>query len=97
MWGQEVNIREQQDAFDFFISMTDQIDEHLKKCQKKTIFNSVFDGTFSNQFICKDCPHRYERDEAFLGLNFPVKSCNLQESMAQFVKDELLDGDNSYF
>jgi ubiquitin C-terminal hydrolase len=32
----------------------------------------------------------------FLGLNLPVKSGNLQESLAQFVKDELLDGENSY-
>ena len=58
MWGQEVNIREQQDAFDFFISMTDQIDENLKKMTKEPIFKNVFEGTFSNQFICKDCPHR---------------------------------------
>ena len=39
---------------------------------------------------------RYERDEAFLGLNLPIKSGNLQDSLQQFVKDELLDGDNSY-
>ena len=28
--GQTVNIREQQDAFDFFQALIDQIDEHLK-------------------------------------------------------------------
>ena len=59
MWGQEVNIREQQDAFDFFISMTDQIDEHLKKIKKEPVFKNIFEGTFSNQFICKDCPHKF--------------------------------------
>lgn len=59
MWGQEVNLREQQDAFDFFISLTDQIDEHLKKTKREQVFKSVFEGTFSNQFICSDCPHRY--------------------------------------
>ncbi len=42
MWGQEVNLREQQDAFDFFISMTDQIDEHLKKINREPIFKSCF-------------------------------------------------------
>lgn len=41
--------------------------------------------------------NRYEREEVFLGLNLPVKSGNLQESLLQFVKDELLDGDNCYF
>ena len=58
MWGQEVNLREQQDAFDFFISLTDQIDEHLKKMKREPIFKNIFEGTFSNQFICTDCPHR---------------------------------------
>jgi ubiquitin carboxyl-terminal hydrolase 9/24 len=96
MWGQEVNIREQQDAYDFFISMTDQIDEYLKKMNKEPIFKNILEGTFSNQFICTDCPHRYEREEAFLGLNLPIKSGNLEESLLQFVKDELLDGENAY-
>ena len=30
LWGQEVNIREQQDAFEFFTDLTDQTDEYLK-------------------------------------------------------------------
>lgn len=96
MIGQEVNIREQQDAFDFFMSLADQIDESLKKQKKIQIFKRYFEGTLANQFICKDCPHKYEREEVFFGLNLDVKSGDLQNSFAQFVKDELLDGDNSY-
>ena len=30
LWGQPVNVREQQDAYDFFCNLTDQVDEHLK-------------------------------------------------------------------
>ena len=30
LWGQPVNVREQQDAYDFFCNLTDQIDEKLK-------------------------------------------------------------------
>ena len=30
LWGQPVNVREQQDAFDFFCNLTDQVDERLK-------------------------------------------------------------------
>lgn len=30
LWGDPVNIREQQDAFDFFQALIDQIDEQLK-------------------------------------------------------------------
>lgn len=73
MWGQEVNLREQQDAFDFFISLTDQIDEHLKKMKRATIFKNIFEGTFSNQFICTDCPHRLL--ENFLILNLYLSRC----------------------
>ena len=94
-----INIHEQQDAFDFFISLTDQIDEYiLKDLKKKPVFKSIFQGTYSNQFICQDCDHSYDRQEEFLALNLPVKTfSNLEQSMAQFVKDELLNGDNSYF
>lgn len=30
LWGHPVNIREQQDAFEFFTNLTDQLDEFLK-------------------------------------------------------------------
>ncbi len=34
--------------------------------------------------------------KAFTGLNLIIKADNLQDSLAQFVIDELLEGDNSY-
>ncbi|XP_078316796.1 ubiquitin carboxyl-terminal hydrolase 24-like [Crassostrea virginica] len=62
LWGQTVNIREQQDAFDFFQALIDQIDEHLKKNGKTELFKRKFQGIFSDQKICKDCPHRFKGD-----------------------------------
>ncbi|XP_070196439.1 ubiquitin carboxyl-terminal hydrolase 24-like isoform X2 [Littorina saxatilis] len=97
LWGQTINVREQQDAFDFFQAITDQIDEHMKKIGKEEIFKSKFQGKFSDQKICKDCPHRYEREEDFIALNLTVKNATLQDSLDQFVKGELLEGDNAYF
>ncbi len=35
LWGQPVNVREQQDAFDFFCNLTDQVDEQLKVSRLK--------------------------------------------------------------
>lgn len=32
-----------------------------------------------------------------MALNLTVKSDNLEESLSQFVKGELLEGDNAYF
>ena len=40
---------------------------------------------------------RYEREETFNALNLAVKSGTLQESLQQFVREEIMDGDNSYF
>ncbi|XP_077980970.1 ubiquitin carboxyl-terminal hydrolase 24-like [Glandiceps talaboti] len=97
LWGQPVNVREQQDAFEFFTDLTDQLDEYLKKQNHKELFKPKFQGIFSDQKICKDCPHRYEREEPFFALNLTVKSQNLESSLEQFVRGEILEGDNAYF
>ncbi|CAH1774066.1 unnamed protein product [Owenia fusiformis] len=97
LWGQVVNVREQQDAFDFYTALTDQLDEHLKKIGRDQIFKKKFGGIYSDQKICQDCPHRYEREEPFFALNLTVKNATLEDSLDQFVMGELLDGDNAYF
>lgn len=92
-----MNVREQQDAFEFFTQVVDQVDEFLVKHQRPKIFSTKFEGVFSDQKICQGCPHRYEREETFMALNLTVKCNNLQESLDQFVKGELLEGDNAYY
>ena len=39
---------------------------------------------------------RFEQEEAFFALNVTVKNATLQDSLDQFVKGEILDGDNAY-
>ncbi|XP_037071034.1 ubiquitin carboxyl-terminal hydrolase 24-like [Pollicipes pollicipes] len=95
--GQPINVREQQDAYEFFTHLLDQVDEQLRRIQREPVFQQVFEGTFCDQKICQDCPHRYEREETFNALNLAVKSGSLQESLQQFVREEIMDGDNSYF
>ena len=97
LFGQPVNVREQQDAFEFFTQIVDQVDEYLKEKEKPKIFSKKFEGVFSDQKICHGCPHRYEREQTFMALNLTVKSNNLQESLDQFVKGELLEGENAYY
>lgn len=91
MWNKELYVREQQDAYEFFTSLVDQLDEHLKVIQtssvvkvpaqnlealvfviislimklfleqkmgREQIFKNTFQGIYSDQKICKDCPHR---------------------------------------
>uniref|UniRef100_A0A4W3HTX5 Ubiquitin carboxyl-terminal hydrolase 24 n=1 Tax=Callorhinchus milii TaxID=7868 RepID=A0A4W3HTX5_CALMI len=98
MWNKELYVREQQDAYEFFTSLIDQLDEHLKKLGREQFFKNTFQGIFSDQKICKDCPHRYEREEAFMALNLGVTSCqSLDISLDQFVRGEVLEGGNAYY
>ncbi|KAJ6662583.1 hypothetical protein lerEdw1_011720 [Lerista edwardsae] len=98
MWNKELYVREQQDAYEFFTSLIDQMDEYLKKIGRDQIFKNTFQGIYSDQKICKDCPHRYEREEAFVALNLGVTSCqSLEISLDQFVRGEILEGSNAYY
>lgn len=98
MDGQPVNVREQQDAFEFYTRLTEQVDDYLKSGRRESVFAQRFEGVYSIQRICQDCPHRYEREEPFLALNLTVTKCHdLQDSLDQFIKGELLEGDNAYF
>lgn len=52
----------------------------------------------SNTGFTKSIFYRYEREEPFLALNLTVTKCHdLQDSLDQFVKGELLEGDNAYY
>ena len=95
-FGQQINPREQQDAFEFFNQLVDQVDEYLSKKGMPKVFSRKFSGLYLDQKICQGCPCRYEREATFTGLNLPIKSGSLRESLDQFVKGELLEGDNKY-
>lgn len=57
--GQKVKLREQQDAFEFFNTLVDSVDEGLKAYSAKPVLSNIFGGSFADQKICKGCPHRY--------------------------------------
>lgn len=93
-----MNLREQHDAYEFFNSLVDSIDEGLKSLGLTPIISKVLGGTFADQKICKGCPHRYSREEPFTALNVDIRNHqNLQESLEQYVKGDLLEGANAYY
>ena len=53
-----MNLREQHDALEFFNSLVDSLDEALKAYGSSATFGKVLGGSFADQKICKDCPHR---------------------------------------
>jgi len=96
--GEPVNLRDQQDAVEFLNTIVDNLDEALKTLNLPQICSNVLGGAFADQKICKDCPHRYSREEAFTLLSVDIRhSQNLKESLELYVQGELLDGPNAYF
>lgn len=95
--NEPVNLREQHDALEFFSTITEDLDESLKHLKQPTIFKQVFGGRFSDQKICKDCPHRYSNEGDFMPLNIDILlHQNLIDSLENYVKGDLLEGDNAY-
>ncbi|XP_045061562.1 probable ubiquitin carboxyl-terminal hydrolase FAF-X isoform X2 [Coregonus clupeaformis] len=97
LWGEPVNLREQHDALEFFNSLVDSLDEALKAMGHPSMLSKVLGGSFADQKICRDCPHRYECEESFTTLNVDIRNHqNLLDSMEQYVKGDLLEGANAY-
>ncbi|XP_019857623.1 PREDICTED: ubiquitin carboxyl-terminal hydrolase 24-like [Amphimedon queenslandica] len=95
--GQPVNVLEHQDASEFFSSLTDQIDETLKKRGHSKVFEERFGGQFLDQIICHGCEHRFEKQQGFTSLQLSVvQSKSLTESLQEFVRGDMLEGDNRY-
>ena len=59
LWGEPINLKEPHDAFEFFNCLVDAVDKGLKAHKEKPLSAKIFGGTFADQKICKDCPHRY--------------------------------------
>ncbi|KAF7258606.1 hypothetical protein EG68_07937 [Paragonimus skrjabini miyazakii] len=95
--SEAVNPGEQQDAFDFFQALIDQLDEELKKLKREPFFQAIYQGIFLDSKFCDECEHRYDREEVFSAINLAIKTHDLQEALNQFVRGEVLDGENAYY
>ncbi|KAL1140578.1 hypothetical protein AAG570_000508 [Ranatra chinensis] len=95
--GEPVNLREQQDAVEFFMSLVESIDEALKALGQEQIMSKILGGSYSDQKICKGCPHRYSKEEPFSVISVDIRNqSTLQDSLEQYVKGELLEGADAY-
>lgn len=95
--GEPVNLREQQDAVEFFMSLVESIDDALKALGQEQIMGKTLGGSYSDQKICKGCPHRYSKEEPFSVISVDIRNqSTLQDSLEQYVKGELLEGADAY-
>ena len=96
--GEPVNLREQQDAVEFFLRLIELVDDALKALGHEQKLTKVLSGVYSDQKICKTCPHRYSKEQSFTVVNVDIKNFNnLQDSLQEYCKGELLDGSNAYY
>ena len=58
LWGEPVNLREQHDSLEFFNALLDNLVEGTKALRQPPFITDVLEGSFADQKICKDCPHR---------------------------------------
>lgn len=61
-----MNLREQQDAVEFFMSLIESLDEALKALSQDQIMSKTLGGSYSDQKICQGCPHRYYKKNVLL-------------------------------
>ncbi|XP_063547239.1 probable ubiquitin carboxyl-terminal hydrolase FAF-X isoform X2 [Cydia strobilella] len=95
--GEPVNLREQQDAVEFFMSLVESLDEALKSLGQEQLMAKTLGGTYSDQKICKGCPHRYCKEEPFSVVSLDIRNMSrLQESLEAYVRGELLEGADAY-
>ncbi|XP_047040633.1 probable ubiquitin carboxyl-terminal hydrolase FAF-X isoform X3 [Helicoverpa zea] len=95
--GEPVNLREQQDAVEFFMSLVESLDEALKSLGQEQLMAKTMGGTYSDQKICKGCPHRYCKEEPFSVVSLDIRNMSrLQESLEAYVRGELLEGADAY-
>ena len=95
--GNPTNFREQKDAFEFLSLLLERLEDKVKKTKHQDFVKNLFEGKFSSDVKCIGCPHFYEREEPFLGVNLIVKNTkNIQESLENFVAGQSLSGDNAY-
>jgi len=95
--GQVINIIEQMDVDEFFNLLIERVEPFLKSTPYEKVFKYHFGGKITNELICKDCPHKNEREDLFSSISLQVKNKkNLLESLESFVEGEMMEGDNAY-
>lgn len=91
-WGEPVNVREQQDAREFFDNLVDQVDESLKRLAGERVIAEVCGGVYTDLKKLKGCGHEFERDEVFITLSLSVRHLqSLQASLESHIRPDLVE------
>ena len=95
--GMPLSIHEQKDADEFFGLFLDRLEPFLKSTGRPALIQEAFGGSFANEIIGLECPHRSERVESFLSFSVQVKGKkNLEAGLNALIEEEYLTDKNAY-
>ena len=96
--GQPVNIREHQDAYEFFTRLQDTVDEYLRGQGHPRAIHAALGGSFAQIITVAGHPDlRSEREEEFYQVSLDVRGKrNLLESLDSYVAVEMMNGENQW-
>ncbi|KAI3646137.1 hypothetical protein MP228_009065 [Amoeboaphelidium protococcarum] len=96
--GNKMNVYQQMDVDEFYNVFLDKVEGIVKDTDQQDIVKTVFGGQLLQQIKSRDCEHVSERREAYYSIQCEVKNQqSLVDSLHNFIKEEVLDGDNKYF
>jgi len=94
----EFDVMHQNDAPEFCDKLLSKLEDALKGTQSFDAFRLCFGGRFVNQTIPKESTDRFKprtKPDSFTQVTLKVRGFeSIEESLADMVKDELMDGDN---
>ena len=78
--------------------LVEKLEEKMKGTSVEGTMEHLFRGKFTNYVSCINVNDKSLRDEEYYDLQMPVKGCkDLYASLDEYVREEVLDGDNQYF
>ena len=92
--GTPLNVKEQQDASEFFNRLCDLMKENLDKIKGKNFVTETVGGSYVNRYTCKACKRVHDSEQEMYNLHLSVKDrANIYESLkANYTSPELLSG-----
>eukprot|EP00798_Chlamydomonas_sp_ICE-L_P003511 gene3511-13582_t len=96
--GQPIDVKEHQDAYEFFTRLQDFVDQQLHSTGQTAAIHACMGGTFAQQIICQGIDYRSEREDEFYQISVDVKGKgSLEKSLESYVQGELMEGENAYY
>ena len=98
-YGEPVNVRVQQDTYEFFTMLCDNLEQLTKETPFSNMIKDSVGGVIGNETrsMEEEYPYVGEREEPFLALQLDIKNKkSLAEALDLYIKPDHLEGDNKY-